>query len=69
MEPECYLNAETYVDFWKAYDVIFYADKLHHVGKASGQTNPIERFNNTLRQRTGPEGAALSKTACRSSRS
>lgn len=49
--PECYLEAETYVDFWAAYDAIFYADKLHHVGKASGQTNHIERFNNTLRQR------------------
>lgn len=38
-------------DFWEAYDAIFYADKLHHVGKESGQTNHIERFNNTLRQR------------------
>lgn len=49
--PDCYLDAETYVDFWEAYDAIFYADKLHHVGKKSGQTNHVERFNNTLRQR------------------
>lgn len=49
--PECYLDAETYVDFWQAYDAIFYAKSLHHVGKESGQTNHIERFNNTLRQR------------------
>lgn len=49
--PDCHLSAETYVDFWKAYDAIFYANKLHHVGKDSGQTNHIERFNNTLRQR------------------
>ena len=49
--PECYLDAETYTDFWDAYAAIFYADKLHQVGKASGQTNHVERFNNTLRQR------------------
>ena len=49
--PDGYLDADTYVDFWSAYDAIFYAGKLYHVGKASGQTNHIERFNNTLRQR------------------
>lgn len=51
--PDCYLAAETYVDYWDAYDAIFYANRLHHVGKDSGQTNHIERFNNTLRQRVG----------------
>ena len=45
------LEADTYVDFWKAYDAIFYAKTLHHVGKESGETNHIERFNNTFRQR------------------
>lgn len=49
--PDCYLDAETNTDFQKAYQTIFYADKLHQVGKDSGQTNHIERFNNTLRQR------------------
>ncbi len=49
--PECYLDADTYTDFWHAYEAIFYADKLHQVGKDSGQTNHTERFNNTLRQR------------------
>ena len=49
--PECYLDAETYTDYWKAYRAIFYADTLYQVGKESGQTNHIERFNNTLRQR------------------
>jgi insertion element IS1 protein InsB len=49
--PDCYLDAETYTDFWKAYTAIFY-DKTHHqVGKETGLTNHIERFNNTLRQR------------------
>jgi len=61
--PDCSLEAETHVDLWRAYNAIFYAKTLHHVGKDSGHTNHIERFNNTSRQRTGPEGAALSKTA------
>ncbi len=49
--PDCYLEADTYTDFWDAYKAIFYADTLHQGGKESGQTNHIERFNNTLRQR------------------
>lgn len=49
--PECYLDAETYTDYWQAYRAIFYANTLYQVGKESGQTNHIERFNNTLRQR------------------
>jgi insertion element IS1 protein InsB len=49
--PECYLDAETYTDFWEAYDAIFYDKTLHQVGKETGLTNHIERFNNTLRQR------------------
>ncbi len=49
--PDCYLNAETYTDYWNAYRAIFYANTLYQVGKESGQTNHIERFNNTLRQR------------------
>lgn len=49
--PDCYLEATTYTDYWDAYQAIFYAHKLNQVGKESGQTNHIERFNNTLRQR------------------
>jgi insertion element IS1 protein InsB len=49
--PDCYLEATTYTDYWAAYTAIFYDNKLHQVGKESGQTNHIERFNNTLRQR------------------
>jgi IS1 family transposase len=49
--PDCYLEATTYTDYWEAYTAIFYDNKLHQVGKESGQTNHIERFNNTLRQR------------------
>jgi insertion element IS1 protein InsB len=49
--PECYLDATTYTDFWEAYAAIFYDKTLHQVGKETGLTNHIERFNNTLRQR------------------
>ena len=52
-----------YTDFWKAYAEVFPSKRHQAVGKSSGKTNYIERFNCTLRQRTGPEGAALSKTA------
>lgn len=49
--PLCYLDATTYADLWDAYNAIFYADKLKQCEKGSGETNHIERFNNTLRQR------------------
>ena len=49
--PECYLEAQTYTDLWDAYTAIFYANKLVQCEKGSGETNHIERFNNTLRQR------------------
>lgn len=49
--PDCYLDAETYTDFWKAYTAIFYDKTLYQVGKETGLTNHVERFNNTLRQR------------------
>ncbi len=50
---------------WRAYQAVI-PDQQHQAdGKETGLTNHIERFNNTLRQRTGPEGAALSKTSPR----
>ncbi len=43
--------AVCYTDFWEAYETVI-PDKRHKaVGKSSGQTNHIERLNNTLRQR------------------
>ena len=43
--------AVVYTDYWKAYETVIPA-KLHRaVGKDSGLTSYIERFNNTLRQR------------------
>jgi len=43
--------AVAYTDFWSAYDKIFPQKRHKSVGKESGKTNHIERFNCTLRQR------------------
>ena len=42
---------EFYTDFLAAYAAVFSSDSHHAVGKESGKTNHIERFNCTLRQR------------------
>jgi IS1 family transposase len=50
--PEIYLQyAVSYTDFWKAYKAIFPSERHHPVGKETGRTSEIERFNCTLRQR------------------
>ena len=43
--------AVCYTDFWAAYDEILPESRHRAVGKKSGKTNLIERFNCTLRQR------------------
>ena len=43
--------AVCYTDFWAAYGTIFPSSRHHAVGKETGKTSYIERFNNTLRQR------------------
>lgn len=42
-----------YSDFWAAYTKVLPSKRHRAVGKASGQTNHVERVNNTLRQRIG----------------
>jgi len=42
-----------YSDFWAAYQAVLPSKRHRAVDKASGQTNHIERLNNTLRQRIG----------------
>lgn len=51
--PESYRRLHTYSDFWQAYQNVVPEEQHEAVGKDSGQTNHIERFNNTLRQRLG----------------
>ena len=43
--------AVCYSDFWSAYDFVIPTKRHKAVGKETGQTNHIERFNNTMRQR------------------
>ena len=43
--------AVCYTDFWEAYNAVFPSKRHRAVGKETGQTSHIERFNNTLRQR------------------
>ncbi len=43
--------AVCYTDFWAAYQKVIPPKRHEAVGKESGKTNHIERFNNTMRQR------------------
>jgi insertion element IS1 protein InsB len=49
--PDTYKHCCTYSDFWKAYAKVFATGKHQSVGKETGQTAHVERWNNTLRQR------------------
>lgn len=42
-----------YTDFWEAYAQVLPSKRHQAVGKETGKTSYIERFNNTLRQRVG----------------
>ncbi len=51
--PQVYRQcAVCYSDFWQAYSCVLPKKRHRAVGKESGQTNHIERFNCTLRQRS-----------------
>jgi insertion element IS1 protein InsB len=43
--------AVAYTDFWDAYGCVFPSERHNAVGKETGKTSYIERFNCTLRQR------------------
>ncbi len=49
--PEAYQHCQAYRDFWAAYQTVWPADQHQAVGKETGETAHIERWNNTLRQR------------------
>ena len=51
LPPQYQQNATCYTDFWQAYQCAIPSEQHHSVGKETGLTNHIERFNNTLRQR------------------
>jgi len=51
--PGSYKGGYCYSDLWEAYRAVIPEDRHEAVGKDSGETAHVERFNNTLRQRVG----------------
>jgi insertion element IS1 protein InsB len=51
--PEKFKHGQCFSDFWTAYAQVSASEQLTQVGKDTGQTNHVERWNNTLRQRLG----------------
>jgi insertion element IS1 protein InsB len=49
--PDEYRAGTCYSDFWAAYAAVIPEDQHEAVGKETGETAHIERWNNTLRQR------------------
>ena len=49
--PPAYRRGVCFTDFWEAYAKVIPPDQHCPGGKGAGQTNHIERWNNTLRQR------------------
>ena len=49
--PATYKKCCSYSDFWEAYRKVFSNDTHQSVGKESGETSHVERWNNTLRHR------------------
>jgi IS1 family transposase len=49
--PESYKKCYSFSDFWDAYEKVFPKELHQSVGKETGQTSHVERWNNTLRQR------------------
>lgn len=51
--PEEYRKGHCFTDFWAAYQAIIPEEQHTAVGKETGETAHVERWNNTLRQRLG----------------
>ena len=51
LPPNYRKRAICYTDFWEAYASVLPSKRHRPVGKESGETAHVERFNNTLRQR------------------
>ena len=49
--PLAYRAGDCYTDFWAAYQAVIPEEQHSAVGKDSGETAHVERWNNTLRQR------------------
>lgn len=51
--PDAYSELETCSDYWSSYAEVFDPDTHQSVGKHTGLTNHVERFNATARHRLG----------------
>ncbi len=51
--PEDYKQGTCFTDFWDAYQAVIPDGQHEAVGKETGLTSHVERFNSTLRQRLG----------------
>ncbi len=49
--PPAYRVGHCFMDFWVAYQAVIPAEQYSAVGKETGETAHVERWNNTLRQR------------------
>jgi insertion element IS1 protein InsB len=49
--PQAYRRGYCYTDFWSAYQAVIPEEQHMAVGKETGETAHVERWNNTLRQR------------------
>ncbi len=49
--PHAYRTEACYTDFWTAYQAVLPEEQHTAVGKETGETAHVERWNNTLRQR------------------
>jgi insertion element IS1 protein InsB len=49
--PEGYRQGHCFTDFWAAYRAVIPEEQHTAVGKETGETAHVERWNNTLRQR------------------
>jgi IS1 family transposase len=54
--PASYRDGHCYTDFWAAYQLVIPESQLTQVGKETGETAHVERWNCTLRQRIGRFG-------------
>jgi insertion element IS1 protein InsB len=49
--PFAYRTGHCFTDFWAAYQAVIPEEQHSAVGKETGETAHVERWNNTLRQR------------------
>jgi len=49
--PESYRTGHCFTAFWAAYQAVIPEEQHTAVGKETGETAHVERWNNTLRQR------------------